>query len=386
MAKIDGPRACNKAELSDVISLVNQSMRQGSDQSMLTDYPLVYQDRNLENISVLKVNDELAAVVPFLIRNIRIGECNFTVGIISPTATAPHHQRKGYGLQCLKRCVELMNRNNCDLSVLWTKVETFPFYEKGGYQAVRDQGWVYHCSTQDARFFQDHGENIVQLQSTAKEHLKAIQQMHERDVYGVLRASDDYPVLFSLPKMKTFLALRAGVPVGYLLLSNAINKPGIIEAGGDQHAVETLNHRTLSGLKDDQQVCAYAYRTETALGNLVEEKMSRRKQPGGSAMMIRINDIGGFCNKIASYWSTRNQAPGGGLIIQLTDTGERIYLQGSDKNLTVGEGEAETPLKLSRQQLTAVVFGAHPSDSGPIPDVIRHLVPFYFPIWILDRS
>ena len=119
----------------------------------------------------------------------------------------------------------------------------------------------------------------------------------------MLRASEDYPVLFSLPKMKTFLALRAGVPVGYLVLSNAINKPGIIEACGDDHAIETLLHRILSELGDDQAVCAYAYLTETVLGNLIDEKMPQRKQPISSAMMIRINDIVGFFNKVASYWT-----------------------------------------------------------------------------------
>ena len=74
-----------------------------------------------------------------------------------------------------------MNRSNCDLSVLWTKVETFPFYEKGGYQAVRDQGWFSQCSKQDAPLFQTHGENVVQFKRLAEEHLKAIQEMHDRE-------------------------------------------------------------------------------------------------------------------------------------------------------------------------------------------------------------
>ena len=67
---IDGPRACRKHELHDVIALVNAVMREGSDQSFLTDYPLVYQDNNLPNIFVIKVDGDMASVVPFLPRQV----------------------------------------------------------------------------------------------------------------------------------------------------------------------------------------------------------------------------------------------------------------------------------------------------------------------------
>ena len=33
--------------------------------------------------------------------------------------------------------------------------------------------------------------------------------MHERDGGGILRAAEEYPALFSLPKMQTRIALRA---------------------------------------------------------------------------------------------------------------------------------------------------------------------------------
>ena len=48
-----------------------------------------------------------------------------------------------------------MEQAQCQLSVLWTMVETFPFYQHGGYQAVRPQAKVYRCGAADAKSFAD---------------------------------------------------------------------------------------------------------------------------------------------------------------------------------------------------------------------------------------
>src|SRR5207249_614203 len=128
--------ACTKAEVPEMIAMINSVMRQGSDQSFLTDYPRVYDDVNLENIFILKAAGEMACVVPFVPRSVEMAGCRFRVGIISPTATAPRHRRKGYALKCLRACTDKMKRDGIELSVLWTLVPTFAFYEHDGYQGV----------------------------------------------------------------------------------------------------------------------------------------------------------------------------------------------------------------------------------------------------------
>ena len=109
---VDGPRECTKGDLAGVIALVDGEMRAGSSQSMLTDYPLVYADANLGNVRIMKAGGEVVSVVPFIERKVEAGGCRFSVGIISPTATAASHRRKGYGLACLRSCVERMTREN----------------------------------------------------------------------------------------------------------------------------------------------------------------------------------------------------------------------------------------------------------------------------------
>ena len=79
-SEIDGPRACRTDELHEMIALVDSVMREGSDQTFLTDYPLVYMDSNLQNIFIVKVNGEMASVVPYFPREV---VCEVESGFLS---------------------------------------------------------------------------------------------------------------------------------------------------------------------------------------------------------------------------------------------------------------------------------------------------------------
>jgi len=130
---VDGPRSCRPDELAGVIALVDAAMREGSDQSLLTDYPLVYAPENLPNVQVVTVDGRVVATAPVLPRTIRLvaggGEHTLRIGIISPTATDPPFQHRGYGSACVAACIARVDAAGIELSVLWTQVATFPFYE-----------------------------------------------------------------------------------------------------------------------------------------------------------------------------------------------------------------------------------------------------------------
>lgn len=390
-ATIQSLQTCTKADLPEAITLVDEAMRQGTDQTMLTDYPLVYRDENLPNIQILKVDGDVVSVVPFIPRPIVMDGCRFTVGIISPTATAPAHRRKGYGLRCLNRCIQLMEQAEIELSVLWTGVETFPFYECSDYQAVRSRGFVYQCSHQDADLFCNHSEEVVQRDPDTDEYLEEIQTMHEQEGCGVMRSPDEYNHLFALPNMKTLIAQRDGQPQAYLMVSEAVNKPGLIEGGGDHRALESLVRYALSQLSPGEEVTAYCYYCSTALGDLFEEKLADRRhaasdKPLPGHMMVRINNVPGFFAQIAPWLEKTNTARTDPFSVSLTDTGQTISFEFSADGLMLSDRELEPHLEITRQKLTSIVFGPHPQQSVTIPDPLADLFPFYFPIRILDRS
>ena len=355
---IDGPRACTPGERPEVVALVDQAMRQGTGQSMLTDYPRVYRDGNLANVFVLRAGGELASVVPFIPHEVRCADCRFTIGIISPTATAPQHRKQGYAGRCLDACHQQMARLGIPLSVLWTKVETFPFYEKGGYQAVRSQGWTYRCDGADASRFHDHGQAVITYQPETGCFLPEIQALHEQAVYGVFRPAEAYSTLFSLPRMTTLLALENGRPAAYLTVSRAINKPGLLEAGGSGAAVETLVHHALATLDAGESMTAYANLAPTVLEEVVAAKLPDRRQPQTAGpMMIRINDAAGFVATLSPW------------------------LQRQHPTVDPARLAALPPLSLA-----ALLFGAHPERPVAPPAELAAFTPFHFPIWMLDHS
>lgn len=383
---IDGPRACRQHELDEVIALVDGVMREGSHQSFLTDYPLVYQDGNLQNIFVIKVNGDMASVVPFLPREVAIEDCRFSLGVISPTATAPEHRKQGYALKCLNACIEKMVSDGIDISVLWTLVPTFRFYEHAQYQAIRSQEYFYVCSKADRRLFRDNGHEVVVHDPQSQQYLADIQAMHEREICGVVRSIQDYSALFSLPKMNTRVALQDNEPVAYVVVSHATNRPGLVEAGGDKAAIETLIGHALTSLEEDAELKAYAYRTPTTLGVLLQEKMPERKTAMAANMMIRINDVFGFLEKILPWIERHRAGATGQFSVTLGDTGDVISFEFHDTGLRLGNKHCDTHFEMSLRIFTSIVFGVHPQQTIEVPEELKKLFPFYFPIWELDHS
>jgi predicted N-acetyltransferase YhbS len=346
---IDGPRPALPSEVPDVIALVDAAMRTGSDQSMLTDYPLVYAPENLRNVMVLRADGELVSTVPVLPRAAVLRGRRIRVGIISPTATAPAHQHRGYASRCLESAIAAMADAGCALSVLWTLVETFPFYERAGYHPVPFQGVAFPLRSADASVFAEApGVTVAWLDPEDERARDAIRAMHDRDAdgEGIRRDARETAALFALPKVRTLVASRAGEPVAYLVVSEAINKPGLIEAGGEPTAIETLLREALAALPPGVSAEAHALRTPTIFGDLLERLVPHRRSTVEAAMMVRVNDV---------------EAVLGG----------------------------RPPFELATHEWAAVLFGSHPARVTAASDLGFQLgleLPLDLPIPVLDGS
>ena len=377
---------CTQRELPEVIGLVDDAMRQGMDQTMLTDYPLVYQDSNHPNIRVIKVDGRVVSVVPFLLRTVDVEDVSFTIGIISPTATDPEHRHRGYGLACLRSCLRSMEEMGCDLSVLWTQIATFPFYQHGAFEPVRYQEWIYTCTREDGPRFRDHGERIVRYDPATGTHLDRIRSMHKKEGYGVRRSRSEWEALLQLPLMHTLVAEADGFATGYLIVSDAGNKPGLIEAGGSVEAVETLYSHALRNLPEGGQIQSYDPLTGSTAGRLLEQKLPGRRQLTTKSMMIRINCPAAFLRKIRPWLERRTGSGGEEFSIGVTDAAEQISFRSTEEGLILGQEPLERHYELSRRELTSLVFGPHPVRGKETAGIETPLFPFYFPLWQLDQS
>ena len=347
---IDGPRPAMPADVPEVVALVDAAMRAGTGQTLLTDYPLVYDAANLRNVRILRVAGELVAVVPVLPRDAVLGDRRIRVGIISPTATAPAHQHRGYGSRCLASAIEAMADAGCALSVLWTLVETFPFYEHAGFHPVPYQGDAITLGAGDAVAFPAApGIEVGALDPADGAALDAVRSLHDGEAggQGIRRDARETRALFALPQMRTLVGRRDGLPVGYLVVSEAINKPGLIEAGGDPAAVTTLLRHVLAALPADATVDAPLLRAPTVLADVLERAVPGRRRVVTDGMMVRINDVEELLGRPA-------------------------------------------PIELRRQDWAAALFGSHPArPRAPVDGLAEQLgmrLQLTLPIPVLDRS
>lgn len=376
---------CTHKELPEVIGLVDDAMRQGMDQTMLTDYPLVYRESNHPNIHVIKVGGRVVSVVPFLLRNVDVEDVSFTIGIISPTATDPEHRHRGYGLACLRSCLRSMEGMGCDLSVLWTRIATFPFYQHGSFEPVRYQEWIYTCTREDGREFRNHGERVVRYDPSTGIHLDRIRSMHRKEGYGVRRSRSEWEALLQLPLMHTLVAEEDGSATGYLIVSGAGNKPGLIEAGGSIESVETLYSHALRRLPEGGQVQSYDPLTGSTAGRLLERKLPGRRQLTTKSMMIRINCPTAFLQKVRPWLERQTGSSREEFSIRVTGAPDQISFRSAGEGLILGRERRERHYELSRRELASLVFGPHPVLGGERA-IETPLFPFYFPLWQLDQS
>ncbi len=390
---VDGPRACTEEDLEDALALINKVFREGTDQDVRTDYPLVYHPSARRLQRIVRVDGELVAHVPVAPRGVIAGGDSFTAGLISATVTHPDHRRRGYATACLMSCVETMDEEGWPVSVLWTLERTFPFYQQAGYEAVASQGWVYALGPADFDAVQGGRFGVVEYDAADPSHLDAIMGMHEAEPLRIARSRSDYEALFSLPKVYTFLAADGGGIVGYLAYGESSNKPGLIEAGGAVEAVEALAAHVVRGA--GRGVQAITPLTRTALGALCEARAPGTRQPvekaaGVGNQMHRINSLEGLLRSIRGHLGDRSKGQSGMVSLACADSGEEVTLSFADGVAEVSPGAATEPVAMTRREMTRLIFGSHPA-IGPLDvdgrgaALLRAVFPYYFPIWELDH-
>ena len=396
MDTLDGPRACLSAEFQEVISLINQTFRKGTSQDIRTDYPLIFDPSKLEYMRVIKMDGVIVSQVPVAPRRVIASKDQFTMGIISATITDPDYRRNSYGTLCLKDCIRIMENEGWPLSVLWTVEETFPFYQNSGWEAVGSQGWVYQLGPDDFGIFEGGSLDVVRCDPAESRHLDAIMTMHEAEPYRIARSSEDYRTLFSLPGTSTYLSLRGEEITSYLMSGYGVNKPGLIEAGGDPDGLEALvRHVLLEEGRMGGSIQAIVPKTPTVLGNLMELKVRGRGRPveeanGVGHQMVRINSLEKLLRGIEYFLCSKSAGITQVVSLKCPDSGEAVTLDFQDGTIRITPEIFREPIVLNRRDLVKLIFGCHPSAkilaTGMAGGVLNRIFPFYFPVWELDHA
>ena len=393
---IDGPRACRASEFEEVIALINQVFRAGTNQDIRTDYPLVFNHAKMEHMRILKMDGVVVAHVPVWLREAVVGEDRVRIGIISPTVTHPDYRRRGYATRCLRDCIRIMEEEGVPVSVLWTLEATFPFYQQSGWEAVGSQGSLYRLRPEEHALFENSSFDIVQYDPKNADSFNAMVKFHDSEPYRIARTSEEYRALFSLPQTTTFLAMNGRETVAYLMFGEGVNKPGLIEGGGDIRGLETLVRHVLLEREAESEIQVLLPLIPSNLDQLIEEKKPGSGRPieeakGVGYQMMRINSLEKLLKQIENHIRSKSAGLHGEVCLVCRETDEAVTLKFRDGEVDLSAERSAETVVLTRRQLTQLIFGAHPAanpieSSGVTGEILQTIFPFYVPIWELDHS
>ena len=393
---VDGPRACRASEFEEVIALINQVFRAGTNQDIRTDYPLVFNHSKMKYMRILKVDGTVVAHVPVWSREAIIGDDRLRFGIISPTVTHPDYRRRGYATRCLRDCVRIMEEEEVPVSVLWTIEATFPFYQQAGWEAVGSQGCLYQLRSEEHLLFNSGNFKVVQYDPSNADAFNAMMNLHDAEPHRIVRTIEEYRALFSLPQTTTFLAMSDGVVDAYLMFGEGMNKPGLIEGGGDIAGLETLVRHVLLKRAVDSEIQVLLPLVPSNLGQLIEEKKPGSGHPieeakGVGYQMMRINSLEKLLKQIENHIRGKSTGLRGEVCLVCRETDEAVTLRFHEGEADLSTARLAEAVVLTRRQLTQLIFGAHPAAkpvkySGVTGEILNTIFPFYVPIWELDHS
>jgi hypothetical protein len=280
-----------------------------------------------------------------------------------------------------------MDAIGLELSVLWTQVPTFPFYELNGYQAVERFGGARRLRGRDADRFRAWPGEVTSL-AEHPDRLPDVLALHAAEVPGVARGLDDARALHALPRMTTWLAMDGDRVAAALVESRATNKPGVLEAAGDPRAIEGLLRHVLAALPADATIDAHTGFAPDGLAALVDGPFAAVPAvPWDGNMMLRLNDPAGFLRGIRSWLAANRPDDARSVSIAVTDIAETVVsIEWRAFGVAIGSKTLPTHVALTRRELTSALFGAHPAVPVEVPDALAWFPKFRVPIPVLDRS
>ena len=175
-----------------------------------------------------------------------------------------------------------------------------------------------------------------------------------------------------------------------------MNKPGLIEGGGDMEGLATLVKHTLTEQNTNQEVQALVPLTLSGLGQLLEAKKPGSRRPieeakGVGYQMMRINSLEKLVRQIENHLRRKSVGVHGDVCLVCNETGEAVTLKFRDGDVGISSNQSPEPVVLTRRQLAQLIFGSHPAATqiacnSTVGEILHQIFPFYFPIWELDHS
>ncbi len=145
-------------------------------------------------------------------------------------------------------------------------------------------------------------------------------------------------------------------------------------------------HHALNSLTPDERIDLRENDAAAALTVICQRIMPERRRCFPCNPMIRINRPRHFLEGIAPWLQKHDRDAVRQFSVHVSDADETVSFEFSPSGLTIGSGQLEAHVELTRRELTSVIFGPHADRPVVTPEVLSWLFPFRFPLWTLDQS
>jgi len=232
------PRPATNDDLPQIIDLLDSIFRREKgihDQSVFTDFPLLFSKDNLANCRVVERDGRIVSHAAVWPRSFRCAGKTIGVGIVVLVATEAESRRRGLAAALMRDLQTVMPQLGCQLGLLWTGVPDF--YRSLGWQTVNTPGWITSGPGTGGE------QRLAVIDFLPERHLDALHHLHRSQPAHSQRTIHESARLLTLPKCRILVGELDGAAVAYLVEGRATNKRGLIEYAGDSQDVwELVQH------------------------------------------------------------------------------------------------------------------------------------------------
>lgn len=307
---MEGPRACKKDEIQQVISLTNETFRNspGMFKTMHKEFPLLLSEKNLDNMRVISVDGEIAADVNYYPTMMDIEGSRIKAASIGAVCTDDKHRGKGYASIILDDIEKRLYKNKTHL-----------LFVSGGRSLYIRRGCTFCGKFYELKINKEMLNEIPVLSSMKVEELadynaEMFINLYNRDSSRFIRSYEEFNSLYSGATTvwgdfyyKTYVVKLQDEYIAYFIIrvrKNENNKPyGImVEYAGDINGI-IKGIKEAANLNDLDEVMIRSEYRDAMSSYLLSLNASHKEiNQLGTVKIIHFTD---FMNSLSDYFKQR---------------------------------------------------------------------------------
>ena len=373
---MNGPRGAVPKEIGEIVELVDRIFRPNSPSSMGQEFPLLFAERNAENLRVIEADGKIVSHVGLWMGKLSLFGSEVTSGSLGAVCTDPGYRGKGLATKLVEDAINRAIRQGA--GVLFVSGER-DLYRRAGCVPA-GMNWIYSFSPADP------------LEGEERVFLRSMESISSSRLYPLLEILQAEPVRYRRT-LGEFVELLRADPCGaalnwtsrlislspeensrataYLYLRTKEEEgklEGVIrEYAGDR----TLLASALPALFDKYGL--HRLRWEVPNWDFpLKVQLERMKSPAVEPVLgtLKVLDFPGLMEELRPYWERRLERKEAAEVrFGVRSGGGKDYLKTKEASFSFEK----------RSDLTRFLFG-HPKDKGEeLPRVLQKILPLPLP-------